>query len=231
MSSMMFSRLLNPGPRSQLKIGAISGLLAMGLYWAKEPEMAVETSEVISFSKAVPLGRTIRESDLDGAEVPASVADDYVLDNEANRELICGRVARIALEEGTRLVPSMLPGGVSGDVSRDLPAGHRGVPLSVEDVPANTDRGMRVDVFDGRRRVARGVMVLSLEPFTVAVPVGEMEPFLDLGEVNVALRPDTDAGEVPEPKRPAPPAPKAPAKREKPQPVAVQPSRTILNQR
>jgi hypothetical protein len=231
MRTSLLSRWLSPGQRTQLKIGMIAGFLAMGVYWAKEPEHAVESTRVLTVIEEVPLGDAVQQVQLGHDDVPTEVATDFILDTEEHRALVSGRVAREALQANTRLVPSMFPGGLSGDLQAGLPAGHRGVTLSVEDIPASTERGMRVDVFDGRRRVAQGVLVMSSEPFTVAVPVEQFEPFLGLDEVTVVSRPDIDAGElpVPEPRTAAPVAAASPPTVERPAPPAS--ARTILNRR
>lgn len=208
-----WSERLSPGSRFQVQVGLVCGALAMAAYAAKGGTASVETRPALAVRDAVPLGEAVRAAHLVTVEVPATVAADYLPDDEATRAWLDRRRPRVALDAGARLVPSMFPGHAGED--DDLPPGHRLVPLKVERLPEGVDRGVSVDLFAGRQKVAEDALVMAVDPFTVALPVGSVLRVLGNERVTVLARPDDDAGSVADPPPPrarARPAP-GPARR------------------
>lgn len=200
-----WSERLSPGHRFQVQVGLVCGALAMVAYAAKGGDAPVETAAVLAVRDPVPLGEAVRAVDLVTVEVPSTVAADYLPDDDATRAWLDRRRPRVALDPGARLVPSMFPGHAGED--DDLPPGHRLVPLKVERLPEGIDRGVSVDLFAGRQKVAEDALVMAVDPFTVALPVGAVLRVLGDARVTVLARPSDDAGTVTEP---APPPPRTP---------------------
>lgn len=167
--------------RRQVYVGAAAALVGMMLYASKPGEAAVETSHVAAVRCDLPLGKDLSEKCLTGVDVPTEVAGDF-LSFEQGLELV-GVAAMQPLAEGQRLVPSMFPSGSVLDAKDLLGPGQRSLELhQVREVPQDVAVGSTVELLLRGQSQVGTVVVIGLDPLTVAIPQGFEERVTSAGK-------------------------------------------------